>query len=283
MTTPNSAEPYLKWEQQTLEQKEKEEPANSVFVLSRRTNIESKGAFKYSYGEVDLRRCPLKRSCKFVLVDGNGGSITQLGDDDPNIKGLNLSSTEDIPLATNFGQILLQALYGISINVKFTLIKENNSSEEQGKATHVTFSLPNGVRLTLGQLSAICLAYEIADEVLGCSKSLARVNSLLDDVSANKTAYSSKAELMSQLLDLTDRELQERKKKFDFSAISAVVKETKKVLARIQQAIREPTRRGSKSTQTMILPSLSVLQNTLHTHRSHQYVVKEDRWNLMCK
>ena len=283
MTAPNSAEPYLKWEQQTLEQKEKEEPSNSVFVLSRRTNIESKGAFKYSYGEVDLRRCPLKRSCKFVLVDGNGGSITQLGDDDPNIKGLNLSSTEDIPLATNFGQILLQALYGLSISVKLTLIKENNSSEERGEAACVTFSLPNGVRLTLGQLSAICLAYEIADEVLGCSKSLTRVNALLDDVSANKTAYSSKAELMSQLLDLTDRELQERKKKFDFSAMSAVTKETKKVLARIQQAIREPSRRGSKSTQTIVLPSLSVLQNTLHTHHSHQYVVKDDRWNLMCK
>ena len=280
MTAPNSAEPYLKWEQQALEQKEKEEPSNSVFILSRRTNIESKGAFKYSYGEVDIRRCPLKRSCKFVLVDGNGGSITQISEDDPNVKDLNLSTTENIPLATNFGQILLHALYGLSISVKLTLIKDNSSSVE---AAHVTFSLPNGVRLTLGQLSAICLAYEIADEVLECTKSLVRVNSLLHDISANKTAYSSKAELISQLLDLTERELQERKKKFDFSAMSAGIKETKKILARIQQAIREPNRRGSKSTQTIVLPRLSILQNTLHTHRSHQYIVKDDRWNLLCK
>ena len=88
---------------------------------------------------------------------------------------------------------------------------------------------------------------------------------------------------MTQLLDLTERELQERKKKFDFSAMSAVTKETKKVLGRIQQAIREPSRRSSKSSQTLVLPSLSVLQNTLHTHCSHQYIVKDDRWNLMCK
>ena len=277
MTAPTPPEPYLKWEQQTVELKEKEEPSNSVFVLSRRTNIESKGAFKYSYGEVDIRRCPLKRSCKFVLVDGNGGSITQIGEDDPNVVSL---TTEDIPLATNFGQILLHALYGLSISIKLALIKDN---VQQNEAAYTTFSLPNGVRLTLGQLSAICLAYEIADEVLECSKSLVRVNSLLHDVSANKTAYSTKAELMSQFLDLTERELQERKKKFDFSAMSAVIKETKKVLARIQQAIREPNRRGSKSTQTVVLPSLSALQNALHTHRSHQYVVKDDRWNLLCK
>ena len=283
MTAPNSAEPYLKWEQQTLEQKEKEEPSNSVFVLSRQTNIESKGAFKYSYGEVDIRRCPLKRSCKFVLMDGHGGSITQIGEDDPNISGLNLTTTEDIPIATNFGQTLLHTLYGLSINVKLMLIKDRSSSEERGDAVHITFSLPNGILLTLGQLSAICLAYEIADEVLGCSKSLLRANSLLEDVLANKPTYSSKAELISQLLDLTERELQERKKKFDLSATSAVIKEAKKVLGRIQQAIREPSRRASKSSQIVVLPSLSVLQNTSHTHRSHQYIVKDDRWNLMCK
>ena len=283
MTAPNSAESYLKWEQQTLEQKEKEEPSNSVFVLSRRTNIESKGTFKYSYGEVDIRRCPLKRSCKFMLVDGHGGSITQIGEDDPNVNGLNFTTTENIPLATNFGQILLHTLYGLSINVKLTLMKDCGSSEGRGDVANVTFSLPNGVQLTPGQLSAICLAYEIADEALGCSKSLLRANSLLEDILANKPAYSSKSELMTQLLDLTERELQERKKKFDFSAMSAVTKETKKVLGRIQQAIREPSRRSSKSSQTLVLPSLSVLQNTLHTHRSHQYIVKDDRWNLMCK
>ena len=196
---------------------------------------------------------------------------------------MNASATDDIPLATNFGQILLHTLYGLSISIKFAFIKDNSNPVEQTEAAHVTFSLPNGVWLTLGQLSAICLAYEIADEVLGCSKALVRVNSLLQDVLANKTVYSSKAELMSQLLDLTERELQERKKKFDFSAISAATKETKKVLARIQQTVREPSRRGSKSTKTIVLPSLSVLQNALHTHRSHQYVVKDDRWNLLCK
>ena len=280
MTAPNnSAEPYLKWEQQTLEQKEKEDPSFEVCVLSRKVNIESKGKFKYSYGEVDMRRCPIRRSCKFVMVDGVGGSISQMGGDDPNISHLNLTTSSEIPLATNFGQVLLQTLYGLSITVKLNLIKNRNNPDVPSS---ITLSLPNGVHITLEQLSAICLAYEIADEVLGCSKTLLRANALLEDVLANKPAYISKSELISQLVDLTERELQQRKK-YDFSAMSSVVKETKKLLGRIQQIVRDSSRRASKSSQNFTLPSLSVLQSMLHVHRSHQYTMKDERWNLVCK
>ena len=283
MTAPNSADVYLKWEQQALEQKEKEDPSFEVCVLGRQANIEMKGAFKYTYGEVDLRRCPLRRSCKFVVVDGAGGSITQLGVDDPNITSTNITTMDEIPLATNFGQAFLQTLYGLSISIKLNLIKGHNGAEEASNVTQVTFTLPNGLRLTIEQLSAICLAYEIADEILGCIKTFTRANTLLEDIQANKPTYSSKAELVSQMIDLTERELQERKKKYDFSVISAAVKEMKKVLGRIQQALRESSRRASKSAQNLTLPSLSLLQHTLRVHRSHQYTVKDESWNLMCK
>lgn len=278
MTAPNSAEPCHKWERQTLEQKEKEDPSFEMCILSRQINFESKGAFKYTYGEVDMRRCPLRRSCKFVVIDGAGGSVTQMGEDDPNINTLNLTTSNEIPLSTNFGQMLLHTLFSLSISAKLNLIKKSNA---ENVPSSITFLLPNGLQMTLEQLSAICLAYEIADEVLGCSKTLLRANTLLEDIQANKPAYTSKAELISQLIDLTERELQDRKKKYDFSAMTTIVKEAKKVLGRIQQSVRDSSRR--KSGQNLMLPSLAILQHTLHVHRSHQYAVKDERWNLMCK
>ena len=271
MTSPTSSNPHLKWEQQTLEKKEKENPSHGVAVFRRQSSIDSVGVFKYSYGEVDLRRCPLKRSCKFVVVDGAGGGITQIGMDDSNIHGSNLNQ---IPLATNFGQAFLLTLYGLPISIKLSLMK---STEDD---IQVCFTLPNGLLLTLPQISAICLSYEIADEVLGCPKKLLRVNELLSDVFANKKVYATKTELILQVIDLIDKELQERKKRADNPNVSQIVKEAKKVLGQIQQAVRESGRRSSKAKQS-VLPALSVLQDTLHVHRSHQHMVKDDRWNLV--
>lgn len=268
--SPTSANPHLKWEQQTLKKKEKENPSHGVSVFRRQSSIESTGIFKYSYGEVDLRRCPLKRSCKFVMVDGAGGGVVQIGMDDSNIQGSNLNQ---IPLATNFGQAFLLTLYGLPISIKLSLIKNEDDHIE------VSFSLPNGLLLTLPQISAICLSYEIADEVIGCPKTFLRANELLTDVLANKATYAAKTELMLQLTDLIDKELQDRKKRADNSTVTQSIKEAKKVLERLQQVVRESGRRSSKAKQ-LSLPGLSILQDNLHIHRSHQHMVKDDRWNL---
>ena len=274
MTSPTSDKSFLKWEQQTLERKEKENPSHGVTVFRRQSSIESKGAFKYSYGEVDLRRCPLKRSCKFVAVDGAGGGIAQIGMDDENVSPSNMNQ---VPLASNFGQAFLFTLYGLPISTKLSLIK---GTKEAGDITKISFSLPNGLLLSLAQISTICLSYEIADEVLGCSKTLIRAKEVLADITANKSAYASKAELMLQLVELIDKELQERKKKADNPIVSQAIKEAKKLVSQIQHAVRESGRRSSKAKQS-ILPSLTILQDTLHTHRSHQHMVKDDRWNLV--
>ena len=271
MTSPTSDKSFLKWEQQTLQQKEKENPSHGVSVFRRQSSIESVGSFKYSYGEVDLRRCPLKRSCKFVAVDGAGGGIAQIGGDDMNVSPSNLNQ---VPLASNFGQAFLFTLYGLPMSTKLSLIKGT------GDITQISFSLPNGLLLSLAQISVICLSYEMADEVLGCPKTLLRTNEVLADITANKSAYVSKAELMLQLIDLVDKELQERKNRVDNPIVTQATKEAKKLLGQIQQAIRESGRRSSKAKQP-VLPGLMILQDTLHAHRSHQHMVKDDRWNLV--
>ena len=274
VTSPTSDKSFLKWEQQALERKEKENPSHGVAVFKRQSSIESIGAFKYSYGEVDLRRCPLKRSCKFVAVDGAGGGIAQIGMDDINVGPSNLNQ---VPLASNFGQAFLFTLYGLPISTKLSLMK---GTETTGDISQISFALPNGLLLSLAQISTICLSYEIADEVLGCAKTLLRANEVLADITANKSAYAPKAELMLQLTDLVDKELQERKKRSDNPVITQTVKEAKKVLGQIQQAVRESGRRSSKAKQST-LPGLMILQDTLHAHRSHQHMVKDDRWNLV--
>ena len=271
MMSPTSDKSFLKWEQQTLQQKEKENPSHGVSVFRRQSSIESVGAFKYSYGEVDLRRCPLKRSCKFVAVDGAGGGVAQIGMDDLNISPSNLNQ---VPLASNFGQAFLFTLYGLPTSTKLLLIKGTRD------ITQISFSLPNGLLLSLAQISVICLSYEMADEVLGCSKTFLRANEVLADITANKSAYVSKAELMLQLIDLVDKELQERKNRVDNPIVTQATKEAKKLLGQIQQAIRETGRRSSKAKQP-VLPGLTILQDTLHAHRSHQHMVKDDRWNLV--
>ena len=280
ITKPSSNETCLKWEKQTLQQLEKENPSQSVAVLHRTIDFQSKGFMKYSYGEVDIRRCPLKRSSKLIVVDGAGGSIISMGSDDPNLS----SNHEDIPLASNFGQVLLHTLYCLSLSYKLAVIKGSKPHEATSASVSPTFSLPNGLSLSLVQLSAICAAYEIADEVLDGSKNQEMCNFLLEDVQANKDAYARQADAMSQMIDLIDREIQARKKSFDYSEVSKAVKETKKMIGHAQKEIQGSSKRRKRSSaQFQMLPGLAQLQDGLHVHRSHQHQVKDERWNLLCQ
>ena len=143
MTAPTS-NPHIKWEQQTLEKKEKENPSHALSVFRRQSSIESIGTFKYSYGEVDLLRCPLKRSCKVLFVDGAGGGMSQICVDDPYIH-----RSKFLALASNFGQIFLLSLYGLPISIKLGFIK--GTLQGSGEDMQISFSLPNGVLLSLTQ------------------------------------------------------------------------------------------------------------------------------------
>ena len=280
MTKPTSLDSCLKWEENTLQQLEKEDPSRSVCVASRKVDIQSKGLMKYSYGEVDLRRCPLKRSSKLMVVDGAGGSIAFMGKDDPNFS----NETENCPLGSSFGQALLHTLYGLPLRFKLALIKGLKPNQDETtllQASQITFSLPNEFLLTLDQLSAICAAKEIADEVLDGSKSLASSKLFLKDVQDNKHIYSSKTEIVTQTLSLLEKELQACKKSFDYSPVSQAIKECKKILSQVQKEIQSSSKKKRRSsTHEQVLPNLAQLQDGLHVHYSHRHAVKDERWNL---
>lgn len=77
-----SSKPYLKWERNYLRHLEEEHPTQAPVVLSRVPNVHFTGYFSYDYGKVDIRHIPILHSSKFMVVDGSGGSVVNMGSDD---------------------------------------------------------------------------------------------------------------------------------------------------------------------------------------------------------
>ena len=181
---------------------EKEVPSQAANVIARQVAIQSTGIFRYSYGAVDLRRFPLLRSCKFVVMDGAGGSMMDMSLDDIN---LTPSSTE-IPLASNFGQVLLATLFGIPLRCKLAVIKTQSEVTEE-PLINFSFYLPNGFAMTIHELVIVCIAAEVADEVYNCSGVSHRMSELAQDVQNNMAAYLDNGRAVVQGMELIKEEV----------------------------------------------------------------------------
>ena len=192
-----------------LQKLEKEDPTQAPVVLTRRVNIQSAGTFKYNYGEVDIRRMPILRSSKFLMIDGAGGNYVDMSLDDPN---LHPGSTE-VPLASNFGQVFLATLYGIPLRCKLKLLKTSSDESKQAPAHQISFILPNGLKMTKEELTMICMAWEIADEIYSCSGSANRMRELAQDVEVSTAAYVTNGRVILRGLELISQEAKLRKKK----------------------------------------------------------------------
>ena len=274
ISAPTTSEPCLKWEKKTLEEFERKDPSRALHVMSRKINFESTGMLKYSYGYVDLRRCPILRSCKLVVVSGVGGCITDMDSDDVHLYPTSL----EIPLAGNFGQCLLATLFGISLSCKLQLIK-TLPGVRVGDITQVnpTFYLPNGFTITIAQLAAICAAREIAEETISCCGTAHRMNLLAEDVSNNVGAYTANGTVVLQALQLVENEVAECKKVINNAKSSQTASDIKKQSSNIQSILKKAGTDGYKLSP---LPMLSMLQDNQRMNRSHQYVLKDERWNL---
>ena len=272
-SAPSSAT-CLKWEKKTLKQFEKATPSRSVSVIGRRVSIESTGVFRYSYGEVDLRSCPLLRSCKFVAVGSASGSIVDMTVDDIGLSPASLS----IPLASNYGQVLLATLFGISLSHKLKLIKvTTEESTDRPQSVNPTFYLPNGLTLGKAELSAICAAKEIAEEVLSCTGTFHRMQAFTSDVVDNISAYLTNATVVFQTTLLIEKELADCKKKLDNPKVIQASRDIMKLITRVQRVLRES---NIDTRKVSPLPRLCLLQESGRMLRSHQYFMKDERWNL---
>ena len=263
--------PFLKWEKKRLKKMEKEVPAQAVTVLSRQTQIQYAGLFKYTYGSVDIRRIPLLRSCKFLSVDGSGGTKCDMSLDDTHLS----PGSVEVPLASNFGQVYLATLFSLPMECKLNLLR---TQPEQAAPTPASFSLPNGFTLTRADLVMVCATSEIADEVYNCAITLQHISKLSDDVQANTAAYAANGGSILRGLKLLERELTLRKKRLSSPNISRAIRDIKRLAELVVRALRGA---GVDARSLPPLPSMSILMDNSRMHFSHRHQVKDGRWNLV--
>lgn len=197
-----------KSEKKIMRRLEADSPAQALALFScNNASINHKSLLRYTYGKMDVRRCPIRRSCNFQCVDGVGGSLTSMGIDDP----LLTVGSKEFPLASKFGQVLLSVLVSIPLHCKLNLFKmRDNMSPTQSPA--IRFHLPNGRCLTRQDLAAIAVAHAVADEILDCTGSTSRMTLVMEDLQSNRTLYSGNgsAPVLNQMLSLIQLEAAER-------------------------------------------------------------------------
>ena len=269
-----SSQPYHKWEQKQLERMEKEFPQQSAMVFDRTVNIQRNDSFLgYNYGQVDIRRIPLLRSCKLVVYDGAGGNVAStMSYDDLNV---NPTSVE-IPLASSYAQAFLMIVYGIPIHSKLKLLK---SEGQQSPPMHkINFFLPNRYHISMPELIMITLAWEIADEVYGNTTGESeRMEEFAKCIEDDITLYAINGRTIACGLKLIQVEVKERKKKMKHAQVDRVISNIDQRISSIFQRLREVQ---VDINNLRSLPSLQCLVDGLRVHYSHQHWVEDSRWNL---
>lgn len=210
-----------KSERRIMKKLEVEAPAHTLALVNRYGNINHRSLWKYSYGNMEIRRCPLSHSCNFQCVDGVGGSATAMGSDDP----LLTVKSNEFPLASKFGQVFLAVLVSIPLKSKLNLFKVKASCE------YVKFHLPNGMQLDRRQLSAVAIAHVVADEILDCTGSMSKMKQVLEDLQENRGLYirNGAAPAINQMLSLVQLEVQERAQRSESSAVLRTAKEIQRL------------------------------------------------------
>ena len=267
-----SATPYHKWERMRLKHLEEEAPDRSLIVFQRQPHLQKTGCLSYSYRNVDIRRCPLLRSSKLLVLDGAGYGMNEMSRDDENLS----PSTTDIPLASNFGQTYLAIMYGLPLMSKLNLIKTLPEGQRP-QVPAVTFYLPNGMTLSRAELAAICAVHEIADEVLGCRGTSGRMMVLSNDIRDQVDAYVTNGPIVRSMLALLNKELVIRKKRLSNNQVAQSISDIKRFSSAIASALRN-ARVNARNVRP--LPSLRVLLNTDRCHQTNQHCVEDCRWNV---
>ena len=268
-TCMTSAVPFLSWEKKYLKKLEEEVPSQSAIVISRQPQIRKVTFFRYTYGSVDIRRIPLLRSSKLLVVDGAGGTMTQMSLDDISLS----PTTTELPLASQFGQVFLTTLYGLPLAKKLALVK---TGSEEPSQLQLRFCLPTGAALTKAELCMICAVAEIADEVLNCTGEALRMGRLVEDVVANVEAYRTNGQAVLQSMDLLKEELKVRKKRLSNLQVSQAMSAIKGQVGQVEQALQQA---GVDSYNLAPLPSFSILRDSYRVHHTAQHKVKDGRWN----
>ena len=277
LTKPNPTKVpqfYAKWEKKFIKKHEKINPFQVPVLFSRNLSIQSTGLFKYLYGQVDFREVPLLKSSKFLEIDGIGGNMVAMSLDDAHLS----TSSNDIPLASKYGQVFLATLYGIPLSSKLSLIKNDTKSEGEYPQGDLVFYLPNKKVISTEELSMITLAWEIADEVFSFTAEVNRMQDVYEDINSDTQAYIKNAEVVLRGMKLIKKELNKRKSRVKHSKVSKACNGISAIVDKTQRLL---LRAGADNSKLEKMMSLEFLQDRSRVHRSHQHYVKDKLWNLV--
>ena len=264
-------EPYLKWEKKQLKKMEKEDPSRAPVVHNRSGLIESVSFLKYSYGTVDIRRVPILRSCKFMVVDGADGSLTNMSVDDPNLT----TNSTDIPIGSNFAQVYLVLLSGLPLKLKMTLLKSFPEEPDKNKCN---FFLPTGMKLNKAEVIMCCIAHEVADEVYNCAGTVNRMTEFAKDITDNPQGYAAVGKIILQGMDLITSELAARKTRVKHPEVGNGADRILSLCSDVRSSLQES---GVDGADLDPLPSLNVLLDFKRIFRSNQHMVEDNHWDLV--
>ena len=269
-----SSEPYRKWEKKQMKKMEKVVPQQSPIVYSRTVDIKRGNSFlTYNYGQVDIRRIPLLRSCKFVVYDGAGGNLAStISYDDLNVT----PTSVEIPLASSYAQVFLMTMYGMSISKKINLLKLKQ--QEDPNTLKFSFLLPNGYRISLPELIMITFAWEVADEVYSNSGGESeRMGEFAKAIEKSPTSYLANGRAIARGLKLIQVEVKERKKKIKTARVNRLVSSINRHITQIYYSLSD---RLVDMHNLQSLPRLKYLVDRSRVHYSHQHWAEDARWNL---
>jgi hypothetical protein len=267
----SSERPYVGWEKKQLKKLEKETPSQSATVLTRMTDIEPTSLFRYNYGQVDIRRIPLLRSSKLLVVDGLGGSALSLSNDDSQLS----PSSQEVPLASNFGQIFLAVLFGLPMKCKLALLKKK-PSEREDEEPGVVFQTPHGLTYSRSELVVICAVSEMADDLLSCSGSAQRMSEFAQEIESDADSYVHNGAAILRGMVLLADEGKARKKRLKTRQVNQALQEILKLKARVERALQRVGVDGSDLQPPMA--SFNLLVDSFH--KSAQHGVDDNRWNI---
>uniref|UniRef100_A0A1X7T1C5 Uncharacterized protein n=1 Tax=Amphimedon queenslandica TaxID=400682 RepID=A0A1X7T1C5_AMPQE len=253
---------------------EKDDPKRSYSVMSRQVDIRSVGFMKYKYGSVDIRRFPLHRSCKFLTVDGSGGSKVDMSSDN---KFLDPNQAE-FPLASHFGQVYLSTLYCLPLTRKLVLLQPLPEEAGQLASLNLSFNLPNGGSLTKTELIVISMSHEIADEVLNCSGATNRINLVMETVSEAPELFLTSYSEILRGMELVKRELKARKKRSSNSVLKRSCQQVERICSQITSMVSQAS--GINPRGLPWLPRFIQLVDSDRFHFSHQHTTKDECFNL---
>lgn len=252
-----------KSEKKIMNKVEGDNPSQALAMFNQHGNINQKGLWKYTYGTMDIRKCPIQRSCNFQCVDETGGNLTSMGADDP----LLTVKSREFPLASKFGQVLLAVMVSIPLKCKLNLFKTVENQSSQGQ---VKFHLPNGLHLSKQQLSAIAIAHVVADEILDCTGSVSKMKLVMEDLQENKTLYShnGSATVVNQMLSLIQLEVLDRSKRFESPATLSAAKKIQKLckslsIIDVKDTFIHPERTSRMNSLPVCPPSSNSLNRAL--------------------